>query len=149
MNNTTNKYQGRSLEDLKSSLRAVNHKIDDLNMEAATIVGILPLPADRQIWSSTEIDWNDPRLDNLRETFFNYVDTAYELEHVIGKLDAENNNTVCEWEVYNRIDKFLNENFNTFTEEVEFFKKNNLVRGLCSLRERVLENPDYLREVEL
>ena len=36
MNNTiTTQYPGRSLEDLKSSRRAVNNKIDDIVQQAA------------------------------------------------------------------------------------------------------------------
>ena len=50
------KYQNRTLEDLKSSLRAVNHKLDNLRIEAAQIVGVLPLKPDCKFWVATEID---------------------------------------------------------------------------------------------
>ena len=145
----SNRYEGRSLEDLKSSLRAVNLKIDDIRMEAAKIVGVLPLKPGRKFWVATEIDWEDSRLDHLREKYFYLLDAAYELQHITGKLEAEANNELKQWEVYNTIDKFLNENFNTFDEELLFFKKNNLTRGLSSLREKVLENPRFLQEVIL
>ena len=145
----SNRYEGRSLEDLKSSLRAVNLKLDDIRMEAAKIVGVLPLKPGRKFWVATEIDWEDSRLDHLREKYFYLLDAAYELQHITGKLEAEANDELEQWEIYNEIDSFLTTNFKTFDEEVEFFKKNNLVRGLSSLREEVLRNPNYLNEVVL
>ena len=146
---TSNRYEGRSLEDLKSSLSAVNLKIDNIKIDAAIIVGVLPLKPGRKFWIEEEIDWEDPRLDHLRQDYFKLVDTAYELRHITGKLEAESKGELEQWEIYNKIDSFLNTNFNTFDEEVEFFKKNNLVRGLSSLREEVLKNPNFLEEVIL
>lgn len=145
----SNRYEGRSLEDLKSSLRAVNLKIDSIKMDAAQIVGVLPLKPGRKFWVATEIDWEDPRLDHLRPEYFRLLDAAYELDHITGKLEAESRGELEQWEIYTEIDSFLNTNFKTFDEEVEFFKKNNLVRGLSSLRAEVLKNPNYLNEVVL
>ena len=151
MNNTPSpsKYTGRSLEDLKSSHRAVQNKIDNLRMEAAQLTGILPLPEGKKFWLATEIDWNDPRLDHIREKFYQLLDTAYELQQITGKLEAEANGTLEQYELYTEIDRFLNSNFKTFPELVAFYKKNNLTRGLTSLREKVQANPDYLQEVTL
>ena len=145
----SNRYEGRSLEDLKSSLRAVNLKIDSIKMDAAQIVGVLPLKPGRKFWVATEIDWEDPRLDHLRPEYFRLLDAAYELDHITGKLEAESRGELEQWKIYTEIDSFLNTNFKTFDEEVEFFKKNNLVRGLSSLRAEVLKNPNYLNEVIL
>lgn len=145
----SNRYEGRSLEDLKSSLRAVNLKIDSIKMDAAQIVGVLPLKPGRKFWVATEIDWEDPRLDHLRPEYFRLLDAAYELDHITGKLEAESRGELEQWEIYTEIDSFLNTNFKTFDEEVEFFKKNNLVAGLSSLRAEVLKNPNYLNEVIL
>lgn len=145
----SNRYEGRSLEDLKSSLRAVNLKIDSIKMDAAQIVGVLPLKPGRKFWVATEIDWEDPRLDHLRPEYFRLLDAAYELDHITGKLEAESRGELEQWKIYTEIDSFLNTNFKTFDEEVEFFKKNNLVRGLSSLRAEVLKNPNYLNEVVL
>ena len=151
MNNTPpfTKYQGRSLEDLRSSLRAVNRKIDNIRMDAARLVGILPLKPGRRFWVATEIDWTDTRLDSIRDKYFQLLDTAYELEHTLGKIEAETNNRCAQWKTYIKINRFLADNFKTFEEEELFFKKNNLVRGVMSLREKIAENPDYLDEVIL
>lgn len=143
------KYQGRSLEDLKSSLRAVNLKIDNIKMDAAQIVGVLPLKPGRKFWVATEIDWSDSRLDHLRPDYFRLLDSVYQLQHITSRLEAESNGELEKWEIYNEIDEFLKTNFKTFAEELRFFKRNNLTRGLSSLREKCLENPDYLEEVVL
>lgn len=149
MSNTNPKYEGRSLEDLKSSLRAVNHKIDDINMEAAVIMGILPLPEGKPFWIAGEIDWNSPKLDHLRETFFKLVDESYELTQYVGRLQAEKEGNLDVWNAEQKGLKFLKEHFNSFEEEVSFFKRNNLVRGFSSLTEELLKNPNFLVEVEL
>lgn len=96
MNNTT--FEGRSLEDLKTSLHAIDHKIDDLKMDAALILGILPLSNDRRFWVATEINWNDPRLDHLRDTFFELVNQSYEFTTYIGRLEAIEGNYLEYWE---------------------------------------------------
>lgn len=152
MNNTPSlhKYQGRSLEDLKSSLRAVNHQIDKMRMDAAETLGIFnTLCKEKPFWTADEINWDDPKIVHLKPKFFHLLDTAYELEHIAGKLEATQNGTLEQFEIYEKIDKFLATNFKTFEEEVEFFRKNNLVAGLSSLREAVLENPNFLEEVIL
>ena len=147
MNKTT--YENRSLEDLRSSYRAVTKKIETMQCEAAEIVGIIPLPEHKKFWVSTEINWDDTRLDHMRDEYLKLLDTAYELHHVVEKLHATQTNTLEQYQIYQEIDEFLSANFNTFDEEIAFFKKNNLVRGLSSLREKVLENPAYLEEVVL
>lgn len=146
---TPSKYQNRSIEDLKSSLHAINLKLDNLRMDAAITVGVLPLKPGRKFWVATEIDWNDSRLDPIRSEFLRLVDSAYELQKIINKLEAEANNTLTQWELYETIDEFLETNFKTFSEELRFYKRNNLTRGLSSLREECLRNPNYLDEVIL
>lgn len=148
MNKTT--YEGRTLEDLKSSLRAVNHQIDKMRMDAAELMGIFDtLCKEKPFWTADEINWDDPKLSQMKPKFFQLLDSSYELEHIVGKIEATQNGTLEQYKIYQEIDKFLATNFKTFDEEVEFFKKNNLVRGLSSLREAMLENPNYLNEVVL
>ena len=148
MNKTT--YKCRTLEDLKSSLRAVNHQIDKMRMDAAELMGIFDtLCKEKPFWTADEINWDDPKLSQMKPKFFQLLDSSYELEHIVGKIEATQNGTLEQYKIYQEIDKFLATNFKTFDEEVEFFKKNNLVRGLSSLREAMLENPNYLNEVVL
>lgn len=147
MSNTT--FEGRSIEDLKSSLHAIDHKIDDLKMDAAVILGILPLDETRRFWVSTEINWNDSRLDHLRDTFFELVEKSYEFTKHIGRLNAIEGNYLEYWEAEQKGLKFLTEHFNSFDEQVNFFKKNNLHRGMSSLKEELVRNPKFLEGVVL
>lgn len=149
MNTIPEKYQGRSLEDLKSSYRAVTNRIDKMHMDAALLTGILPLPEGKRFWTSDEINWDDPKLSGQKKTYFELIGKAYNLRRIIGRLEAEADGTIVEFETGETIYKFLNKNFKTFDEEVEFFRKNNLVRGFSSLLEKCLENPNYLEEVAL
>lgn len=45
--------------------------------------------------------------------------------------------------------RFLSEHYTTFDEQIDFFKKNNLVRGMSSLKEELVRNPMFLEEVVL
>ena len=142
-------FEGRSIEDLKSSLHAIDGKIDDLKMDAALILGILPLSDDRRFWVATEINWNDPRLDHLRDTFFEYVQKSYEFSNYIGRLEAINGGYLEYFEAEQKALKFLSEHFSSFDDEVNFFKKNNLIRGMSSLKEELVRNPEFLKGVIL
>lgn len=147
MNNTT--FEGRSLEDLKSSLHAIDHKIDNLKMDAALILGILPLSDDRRFWVATEINWNDSKLDHLRDTFFELVEKSYEFTKEVTRREAIRDGYLEYWEAEQKGMQFLSEHFSSFDEEVEFFKKNNLIRGMSSLKEELVRNPRFLEGVVL
>ncbi len=147
-NNTLlSQYSGRSIEDLKSSYRAIQNRIDSMHLDAAIQTGIIPLPEGKMFWTSNEINWNDPRLDDTRETYFKLLNKAADLRYVINYREAEESNTLEQFLLYEEIDEFISRNFNSFKELVEFYQRNNLIRGLSSLREKCLENPDYLTEV--
>ena len=140
MNNTT--YPGRSLEDLKSSNRAIYRKMDDLTQEAAIITGILPLKPGRKFWCVSEINWDDSRLTAIRKTYFSMAEKAANLETAIAKLENDNLH-----EARKKANHFLTTSFNSFEDEAKWLKKNNL-NGL-SLAEKILQNPNFLSEVEL
>ena len=140
MNNTT--YPGRSLEDLKSSKRAIIRKMDDLTQEAAIITGILPLQNGRKMWCVSEINWNDSRLTAIRKTYFELAEKAANLETAIAKLENDNLH-----EARKKANHFLTTSFNSFEDEAKWLKKHGL-NGL-SLAEKILENPNFLSEVEL
>ena len=147
MNNPA--FEGRSIEDLKSSLHAIDGKIEDLKMDAALILGILPLDENRRFWVATEINWNDSRLDHIRDTFFEYVEKAHEFSTYIGRLEAIEGDYLEYWEAEQKGMKFLSEHYTSFDEQVEFFKKNRLVRGMSSLKEELVRNPNFLEGVIL
>ena len=140
MNDTT--YAGRNLEDLKSSRRAVLRKMDDITQQAAIIQEILPLKPGRKFWCVTEINWDDPNLNGLRETYFKLAETASSLDDAIANLEGDN----LHWGI-KKANHFLTTAFDSFEEEATWLKKNGL--NTFSLAEKILENPQFLNEVEL
>ena len=149
MNNTNPKYQGRSLEDLKSSHRAVNNKLDSIRMDAAIILGVLPLPDGKRFWVADEIDWTKPEVSHLRQTYFDLLDKSHDLRREIEYRDAVQTKTIPLYLARHEAYDFISTNFNSFEEESAFFKKNNLVRGMSSLVDAIYRNPNFLNEVEL
>ena len=149
MNNTNPKYNGRTTEDLKTSLRAVNNKFDSLRIEAAIIQGVLPLPDGKRFWVADEIDWTQSNVSSLSYTYFDLLDKAHELSREIEYREAIKNNAIPLYESRQIAYEFINTNCNSFEEEVEFFKKNDLVRGMSSLVEEIYRNPNFLNEVVL
>lgn len=140
MNNPT--FKGKSLEDLKTNLRGVNRRIDSIKMQAATIEG-------RTFWVDEKIDWNNPKLDHLKETYFELVKKSQELTKITSEMEAIKDGEIETWKANQKGLEFIKEHFPTFEEEVEFYRKNNLTRGRMSLRDAILNNPNYLREVVL
>ena len=141
MNDTT--YAGRNLEDLKSSKRAVTRKMDDLTQQAAIITGILPLTPGRKFWCVTEINWDDPKLNGLRETYFKLAKTVSNLEDAIANLEEDN---IQRYEASKKANQFLC-SFDSWEEEAKWLKEHGL--NTISLTEKILENPNFLAEVEL
>lgn len=149
MNELPPKFQNRSLEDIKSSYRAVQHKIDSIRNEAAIITGILPLKPGRKFWVADEINWDDPKVADLRETYFELISTSKILTPHISRLEAQKSGNLEVWKAKQKGERFLKDNFSSIEEETAFFKKNNLVRGYSSLTEALLSNPNFLNEVVL
>lgn len=142
MNDTT--YAGRNLEDLKSSKRAVIRKMDDITQQAAIITGILPLTPGRKFWCVTEINWDDPNLKGLRETYFKLAKTVSNLEDAIANLEEDN---IQRYEASKKANQFLVESFESWEAEAKWLKEHGL--NTISLTEKILENPNFLAEVEL
>ncbi len=144
MNNTiTTQYPGRSLEDLKSSRRAVQKRIDDIAQQAAIITEILPLKPGRKFWCVTEIDWADIRLSALRESYFELIQKASNLDDTIAHLE----NDFDRYMARKKANKFLSSHFSSLEEEAEWLRRFNL--NALTLAEEILKNPNFLSEVTL
>ena len=126
MNNTT-------------QLKGIAHRIEQYQQEAATILGILPLKPGRKFWSSSEIDWDDSRVDHLRETYF---ELCAKYSKVQDSIELSSRDAALK-----EANHFLNTSFNSFEEEAKWLKKHGL--NTFSLAEKILENPNFLREVEV
>ena len=126
MNNTT-------------QLKGIAHKIEQCQQEAATILGILPLKPGRKFWSSSEIDWDDSRVDHLRETYF---ELCAKYSKVQDSIELSSRDAALK-----EANHFLNTSFNSFEEEAKWLKKHGL--NTLSLAEKILQNPNFLNEVEV
>ena len=112
MNNTTPKsYEGRSLEDLKSSYRLLVRKSDTLASEAASRQG-LPKTGQR-FFISGQIDWDNPNVADIKPKYFDAVEKAGELNTEIGRLEAIQDNDLHRWEARQKANHFIYTNFDT------------------------------------
>lgn len=138
------KYQGRSLEDLRSSYRAIGRKLDDLRIEAAIAVEILPLKPGRRFWCADEIDWDDPRIpEHLKQKVFDLCDKHYQLGQTIGKREAICDGDLPRWEARQVAYGWLN----ILGEQgsTDWLIKHHLTT--VTLTEAILENPNFLEEM--
>lgn len=149
-NNTSSfsKYEGRTIEDLKSSQRAIERSIDNYHMEFAKLVGILPLKSGRKFWILGELDINDPRINPAqRERYLDLVTKNHNLLEYIGRQEAIRDDDLPRYLARKKANIFLTTNFNSFEEEAQWLQQHGL-NGL-TLAEKILENPDFLEEVTL
>ena len=148
MNNTTPKithFEGRSLEDLKSSYRALVRKSDTLASEAAFRQG---LPKEGQpFFISGQIDWDNPNVSDIKPAYFEAIEKAGELHHIIGRLEASQINDLPRWEARQKANHFLHSNFVSIDEVKKWLNEHGCITSL-DLAEKILENPNYLEEVE-
>lgn len=137
------KYQNRTLEDLRSSYRAIGRKLDALHIEAAIAVEVLPLKPGRKFWVATEIDWEDPRIPgHLKQKVFELSEKHYQLGQVIGKREAIEKDDLPRWEARQVAYGWLN----VLGDEADnWLIKHHLTT--VSLTESLLENPNFLEEV--
>lgn len=132
----------RSLEDLRSSYRAVEKKIDSLTSDAATLLGILPLKPGRKFWSSTEIDWNDPRLQPLKGKYDELTEKHRKLYLEIGRLEAIRDDDLPRWEAQQVAYGWLH----VLGDDGNRWLLDHKLTTI-SLTEKILENPNFLEEV--
>lgn len=133
----------RSLESLKSSVRAIDHKLENLRIDAALLVGVLPLKPGRRFWVATEIDWDDPKIpEDLHENYFSLVEKRYVLNYQAEKMEAEQKNELPRFEAEQIAYKWLNilgDDGNNWLIEHHL--------TTISLTEAILKNPNFLEEV--
>jgi hypothetical protein len=136
------KYHGRSLEDLRSSYRAIGKKLDNIRMDAAILTNILPLPEGKRFWVADEIQWDDPRLDDIRDKFFSLLEKHHDLERTIGRLEAIRDNDLPRWEARQTAYGWLNI---LGDDGNDWLIQHNLTT--VTLTEAILLNPQFLEEM--
>lgn len=143
------KYSNRTSEDLRSSIRAISIRLDNLHMDAAIITGVLPLKPGRKFWTLDEINWDDPKLQetDIEENCKELSRKRYELTNVVELRKAITEDNVDWMLARHKAYKWGKEY--TVEELQTFFKQNNLPMGFSSLTSVLVKNPDFLEGVVL
>ena len=137
------KYEGRSLEDLRSSYRAIDRRLDQLRIEAAIAVEVLPLKPGRKFWTADEIDWDDPRIsEHLKQKVFDLCEKHTQLYKTITRREAIENDDLPRWEARQVAYGWLHVLGDEANDWLIAHKLSTI-----SLTEAILENPQFLEEV--
>lgn len=133
----------RSVEDLKSSVRAIDHKLDNLRMDAARCTGILPLKPGRKFWVATEINWDDPKIpEQIHTKYFGLLEKRSTLSYQAEKMEAEKNNELPRFEAREIAYNWLHV---LGTEANAWLIEHQL--STVTLTEEILKNPNFLEEM--
>lgn len=143
------KYSQRTIESLKSSIRAINLRIENLHMDAAQICGVLPLAPGKIFWTIDDINWDDQKLQETKifENLQDLADKKYKLNNVVDLREGIENNNV-DWVLARHKAYSFGRNYTT-EELTTFFKQHGLTRGFFSLTQKLVENPNFLEGVIL
>ena len=133
----------RSLEDLKSSVRALDRKIEQIQMDAALLTGVLPLPEGRKLWSTTEINWDDHNIPgDMKDNYMDLLRKRYALNKQASRMEAEKDGELPRWEARELAYNWLN---CLGDKGNDWLLEHNLTT--VSLTEEILRNPNFLEEV--
>ena len=133
----------REIGQLKTQLRALTRKRDSLAIHVAKT---LNLPS---IWTLYMVDWSNPEVAAIKPEIDAIDQKINDLSWEVSRQEALKDGNIDYFNAKVKANAFVNENFTNFDDEVAFYKKNNLVRGMSSLTEMILDNPSYLDEVIL
>ena len=128
---------------MKTKLRELQRKRENLAIHVAKT---LNLPS---IWTLDMVDWNNPEVAGIKPKINSLEKEINDLSWEIDRQESIKENNMDFFNAKIQANKFINENFTSFDDEVEFYKKNGLLRGMSSFVERIVENPSYLEEVVL
>jgi len=133
----------REIGQMKTRLRALEKRRDTLAIHVAKT---LNLP---NIWTLDMVDWSNPEVAAIKPEINSVDKQINELSWDIDRAESIRDNNMDYYNAKVKAYDFMAENFTNFNDEVTFFKKNGLVRGMSSLTEMILKNPNYLEEVVL
>ena len=128
---------------MKTKLRTLQRKRDTLAIHVAKT---LNLPS---IWTLEMVDWNNPKVAGIKPEITTLEKQINTLSREIDYQESIKDNNIDFFNAEIQAKKFINENFTNFDDEVEFYKKNGLIRGMSSFIERIVKNPSYIDEVVL
>lgn len=131
------------IEQMKTKLRTLQRKRDTLAIHVAKT---LNLPS---VWTLEMVDWNNPEVAGIKPEITTLEKEITTLSREIDYQESIKDNNMEFFNAKIQANKFINENFTNFDDEVAFYKKNGLLRGMSSLIDKIVKNPSYLDEVVL
>ena len=131
------------IEQMKTKLRTLQRKRDNLAIHVAKT---LNLPS---VWTLDMVDWNNPEVAGIKPQIDSLEKEINELSLELDYQESIKEDNMNFYNAKIQANKFVDENFNNFDDEIAFYKKNGLIRGMSSLIDMILKNPSYLDEVIL
>lgn len=128
---------------MKTKLRTLQRKRDNLAINVAIT---LNLPS---VWTLDMVDWNNPEVAGIKPQIDSLEKEINELSLELDYQESIKEDNMNFYNAKIQANKFVDENFNNFDDEIAFYKKNGLIRGMSSLIDMILKNPSYLDEVIL
>ena len=128
---------------MKTKLRTLQRKRDNLAINVAIT---LNLPS---VWTLDMVDWNNPEVAGIKPQIDSLEKEINELSLELDYQESIKEDNMNFYNAKIQANKFVDENFNNFDDEIAFYKKNGLIRGMSSLIDMILKNPSYLDEVVL
>ena len=129
------------LRNKKSTLRVYKRKYDNYMSEFQKRLD-LPLPG-QQFWTMDQVDLNDPRLEDIKDDFRNFMGKVHELQWEIEKAEAVINNTLPQYYATRKAYSFLDSQDDG---GITFLQEHNLTtHGLIY---EIMENPQFIEEQE-
>ena len=128
---------------MKTKLRELQRKRENLAIHVAKT---LNLPS---IWTLDMVDWNNPEIAGIKPKINSLEKEINDLSWEIDRQENIKENNMDFFNAKIQANNFIKNNFTSFDDEVAFYKKNGLIRGMSSFVERIVENPSYLEEVVL
>ena len=128
---------------MKTKLRTLQRKRENLAIHVAIT---LNLPS---IWTLDMVDWNNPEVAGIKPKINSLEKEINDLSWEIDRQESIKENNMDFFNAKIQANNFIKNNFTSFDDEVEFYKKNGLLRGMSSLIDKIVKNPSYLEEVVL
>lgn len=128
---------------MKTKLRTLQRKRENLAIHVAKT---LNLPS---IWTLDMVDWNNPEVAGIKPKINSLEKEINDLSWEIDRQESIKENNMDFFNAKIQANNFIKNNFTSFDDEVEFYKKNGLLRGMSSLIDKIVKNPSYLEEVVL
>ena len=128
---------------MKTKLRELQRKRENLAIHVAKT---LNLPS---IWTLDMVDWNNPEVAGIKPKINSLEKEINDLSWEIDRQESIKENNMDFFNAKIQANNFIKNNFTSFDDEVEFYKKNGLLRGMSSLIDKIVKNPSYLEEVVL